>query len=155
MSEDFNNYFGGMPTEPDVKRIVEAWPVETLVPGKEIKCSDIAVMLKLDVEGHRYSTVETAFRRRMSSNHNIEFRKQKGKLRVMSPDERIVYSGERQTSGVRIIRKAGRMAHRTDIREVSESLRPMAEHRVKLAAAIAAANRMKPKELKIPEEWRT
>lgn len=151
MSEISDLYFGGLPTAPDVRTWLDRWPIETLVPGKVLRPAELAAAIGVQPGQNRYRTVESAFRKMLRRDHNIEFRKQHGELTIMGPDDRILYAGGRQESGVRIIKRSGKMIYRTDTSKCSPEMKKIAEHRVRLAATVSAAERTAPKQLKAPD----
>jgi len=66
-----NAFFGGVPTEPDVKLLREAFPAETLLPGVVIAYSDVENVIGIKRTKHRFKTVTTSWRKSVETEHNI------------------------------------------------------------------------------------
>lgn len=86
-------FFGGTPTEPDVKALREAFPA--LKPGDVITYERAAEVIRCNPGSSRFVTVLVAFRKTMARERNIDFRAVRGQgLQVLA-------EGERTSEGVR------------------------------------------------------
>ena len=64
-------YFGGIPTEPDVKKLMEAYPEESLIPGTEIPYSGVDAIIGVEYGNGRWQGVTNAWRKRVESDWSI------------------------------------------------------------------------------------
>jgi hypothetical protein len=144
-------YFDGLPTSPEIGRILERFPVESLKEGAKIPRCEIAEICQCEEGSNRHNTVEGAFRRRMFRDHNIMFARRDGMLTVLDPKGRVGYAGWRQTCGVRMVKRGGKLIHATDLRRLDGETRSVAEKRMMLAAAVSQADRVKAKQLAAPD----
>lgn len=81
-------YFGGVPVEPDVKKLLKVYP--TLNVGDVIRHSEIEEHLGVKYRSSRYRTVTDAWRKRMFCDQNILLGAVSGVgFKVLSPDERL------------------------------------------------------------------
>lgn len=62
-------FFGGLPTDIDVKRLLEAFP--NIEPGGEVGYDDVAKVIGVDVGTNRFRTVTNAWRRRLLRTGNV------------------------------------------------------------------------------------
>ena len=63
-------FLGGVPTKPDVDRIIDAYPVEAMETGKIIPYEEIKNLLG-DVTKSRFRTVTNAWRQQMFRTHGV------------------------------------------------------------------------------------
>lgn len=68
-NRDRQLYFGGVPTEPDVKRILDKWGVPT--EGQTIGYDDIEALIHTPRTAHRFRTVTHAWRSQLLRAHNV------------------------------------------------------------------------------------
>lgn len=117
----------GVPTEPDVKRLIEAFP--KLVEGQTIAYQDIEVILGIDRKQSRYRTVTTAWRRAMLRVHNIEIEAVKSLgFRVMPPNDRLTGSVKRFGRGVRAVGRSVGTMRRVPAERLSEEQQRVYDH---------------------------
>lgn len=64
-------FFGGVPVAPDIRRIVKAYPVESLTPGKVIPYKDIEGIIEVNARHSRFRTVTNSWRRQMEKDHGV------------------------------------------------------------------------------------
>lgn len=92
-------FFGGMPTEIDVKKLREAFP--EINEGDEIAHEQIEKLLNLDRNANRYRTVTEVWRKKLL-NEGTDMGAVAGVgFRCLNPKERITRSVEGFQSGTR------------------------------------------------------
>ncbi|KQP36110.1 hypothetical protein [Pseudorhodoferax sp. Leaf274] len=93
-------YFGGMPTEPDVKKLLAAFP--DIQEGDEIAHEDIERVIGHKREDNRYRAVVAAWRKRLLNDENQDLGAVSGiGFKCLAPDERISRSVDGFQSGTR------------------------------------------------------
>ena len=142
-----NLFFGGVPIQPDVDAIMAKWPVAALTEGTSIPEDEIARLINVPWNSHRYNTVVAAWRKRMFRDHNILMAKGGRTLTILTPDQRIDYAGARQKTGVRAIVRGGVYTETTDRARLSPEAKAVADSRMFLTAMIRGAERTMPKPL--------
>lgn len=109
-----NLFFGGVPTEPDVKKLLEAWPLEQLNRdrGKVITHKEIARVIEEAVRSNRYRTVVTAWRKHLETNADVSLRI----VAERSVGYRVLHEHERTDHGLRDAKTATRGLKRAAVR---------------------------------------
>lgn len=138
----------GIPTAPDVDRLEKEFGIPeegVLIPWEAIEAACGSSRGE-----HRFATVVTAWRRRLSNKHNVILGPVPGKGLVrLNANERIELAVSKRQSGFRFIGKSVRISTMTDkSRLTPENLRA-AEHNERVASAIklAIGTAAKPQEL--------
>lgn len=130
-------FFGGVPTEPDVKKLIDAYGVPQ--PGM-IPYADVAAVIGLDPKSTRWRSVTDAWRFRLRRENNIEVRAIPGMgFKVLTEQERIpdTYVALRQTA--RVAREANRRAVSIDSARLNDVDRTKRDHLCRATAMVATS----------------
>ena len=93
-------FFGGVPTEADVRALNERWPA--LKDGDELSHEEVEAVVKQERGSNRYRSITTAWRRDLLRANNIDLAPIPGVgFRCLLPEERISVSIKGFQSGVR------------------------------------------------------
>jgi hypothetical protein len=93
-------FFGGMPTDIDVRRLEEAFP--KLQEGDDISHEQVEAVIGVDHTKSRYRVVTNAWRKQLLRDSNIELGSVSGVgFRCLKPEERISGSVKGFQQGVR------------------------------------------------------
>jgi hypothetical protein len=104
---------GGAPTGPDIDRIIAKFGTPQV--HAVIKWEEIEEVLGLARTKSRFRTIVYAWRRKLYRELNIVTEAVPGVgVKVLDPHQRIDLSGRRYRTHVRGVRRAGRIAERTD-----------------------------------------
>lgn len=141
-------FFAGLPTEIDVRALVEAFGVPA--DGDVIRYDAVADVIKCPVKSSRWKTVTDAWRRKLWKLHNVVMRAGDGQFAVMPPDARVDHGGDRLRRGFRQFSKAHSVVASTDLSGLSDEMRAQADHvknitTTAIQAARAEARRVKPR----------
>ena len=92
-------FFRGVPTEPDVIRLVNAFgvPSET----DPIRYEEAARVIGSPVRSNRFRTVTTAWRKQVKAAHGVLVMARDGAFRARKPGERISFGKSKTRSSVR------------------------------------------------------
>lgn len=71
MEEKSNVYFGGIPTEPDVNRLMDAFQVQKMAAGDMIPYSKISDVIGQEKESRRWTSVTNAWRKKIEKDYGI------------------------------------------------------------------------------------
>lgn len=142
-------HFGGVPTEPDVKRLLSSIAVER---GEEVSHETVEAILGIDREQSRYRTVTTAWRRRVLREFNTDT------VAVAGVGFRFLLEGERVSESIKdfgkgtrkIGRSLGRIS-RVETEQLSDGERTVVDHGRRLMAATLDAARRAQKEIGVPK----
>lgn len=142
----------GVPTEPDVRKLMEAFP--DLHDGDKVSYKQAARLIGIDNyrTSMRFRTVTTAWRNRMFKQHNLLLVADPNEgWHVAEPYERVQYSGSKFRSGMRFTRRAGNLAARTDVTELDPEQQRARDHIVSVAGSVAAVAATAAKRLRYPD----
>jgi hypothetical protein len=136
----------GVPTEPDVRRLDEAFPA--LEIGDVIQHEAIEAVLGIGRKTFRYKTVVNAWRRRMEAERNIVLGAVIGEgYRVLTDAERVECGGGKLRSAGRATTRAATLVTGADRAKLPPELQAKADHVSAAAASILGALRLQAKAL--------
>lgn len=134
---------GGVPTEIDVRRLLEAFGIPAI--GQLLTYDQISGALGLDRQSWRWHTVTGAWRKRLYREHNLVLSAiAKTGFKVEDSRGRVGVSASKYRGGLRRIAAASIMAARTDRAELTPEESAACDHiqntgaALRLAAATAA-----------------
>lgn len=131
-------FFRGIPTEPDVKRLEEAFGVPKI--GTEIKYKAIADTIREAVGSHRYQSVVVAWRKRLENNHRVVLGTISGLAYVVLDGHGVAnLSGATIKSALRKSGKAVKFAEIALTHELAPEDKRVAEHVRNVGAALRLA----------------
>lgn len=131
-------FLGGVPTEPDVKLLRQAFP--SIQPGDEFSHVDIARVIACDLKSSRYRTVTTAWRKFLLANENLEVAPIPGAgFRCLTADERVTTNIKSFQSGTRKQARSLRRASTIRRHEISSASNTKLDHLNRFGARILEA----------------
>jgi hypothetical protein len=131
-------YFGGVPTDPDVKRIRDQWPDANLQSGQQIECGEVARAFGESTESTRFRTVTGRWRKLVERSVGLVIRK-RGDYFVVLKDGEVVNSNESDIrSAVKKTRRAGIRSTRVNVKNLSEDEQKRHDLHVKLTGKLLA-----------------
>jgi hypothetical protein len=119
-------YFGGLPTEVDVRALWERFGVP--VEGQAIPYADVEAVCKSKHGTHRHQTVTTAWRRRLFREHNVLLVAGQGMYTACDPTRRVEFGATKLRTGARAFRRAHVVVSSTDLGRLSPEQRKQADH---------------------------
>lgn len=142
--KDSELYFGGLPTEPDVKRIREIYPDSALKVGDLIAYEDMAEALDEEKDSFRFKTITNRWRKLVEKDCGKVIGVEKGiGFKVLSDSQKLDLSGLKLRSATRMARRSYIVAGRVDRRNLSEDERKRLEHHSRCSAQVLAASQLK------------
>jgi hypothetical protein len=131
-------FFGGVPTEPDVDRLI----AEIGVPeaGALISYSALQGIIHSERRSARFNTVIGAWRRRLYNAHNLVLRavSRKG-YEVLLDGQRITFSTNAYKHGLRRVRRAADVAAKTNGEKLTPDESRVRDHIVGTSAMLQLA----------------
>lgn len=98
-------FFGGMPTEPDARKIVEV--ILKLEPGAVAPYSDLEAATGIKRGTHRFATVLSAAKRTLLRDHNVRVVAARSEgLKRLKEDQRISVAAQEFGGAAKRIRRA-------------------------------------------------
>lgn len=120
-------FFGGVPTEPDVRRLLSAFA--NIKAGDEIAHADVAKAIGAEPTTARYRSVTSAWRKHLLKVNNLRLSTVIGAgFRVLDGMERIADDIKRYGRGAKQIRKAADDVRSVEIGKLDQSQQRVAEH---------------------------
>ncbi|CUW38817.1 protein of unknown function [Magnetospirillum sp. XM-1] len=118
-------FFGGVPTDPDVRAIREAYPEADLPVGMVIPYHDVAGLLGVSVNSKRFRTVTWRWRRRVEAEtDSLVIGVEKGVgFKVLSASEKLDASVAKLGSAVKAARRSYSLSGRVSVTEISQEER--------------------------------
>jgi hypothetical protein len=150
-----NMFFGGIPTDIEVKKLREAYPDSELKPGLLISYEEVETVAGLDrlAKRSRWMSVTDRWRRNVESEVGV----------IIGPDPdgtaafKVYTEGDKVGLSTKKLKTAGRMARRSyvvaarvDVKQLTEQEKANYEHNIHRSAAVLAAAKLKAK-VALPE----
>jgi hypothetical protein len=120
-------FLGGIPTEPDVRRLLAAFP--GIKADDEIAHADVAKAIAVEVGSARYRSVTASWRKHLLKVNNLRLSTVPGVgFRVIDGMDRIADDIKRYGRGAKQIRKAADDVRSVEIGKLPEAQQRVAEH---------------------------
>ena len=120
-------FIGGVPTEPDVKRLLDAF--KNLKDGDMVSHDDIAKAIGVERTTNRYRNVTNAWRKHLLKVNNLRLAPLAGLgFRVLDGMDRVTHNVKQYGRGARQIRKAADDVRRVDIGKLPQNEQRVTEH---------------------------
>lgn len=130
-------YFGGIPTEPDVKRLEKRFGAPA--PGV-IEHAEIEETIGQQRDSSRYRTVVAAWRRRLLREENIASAADPGVgIRILTEPERVDHAQRHLGLSAKRVVKEHRWAMMIDASKLDDVSRHKRDHVIRVSASMAAA----------------
>lgn len=138
---------GGVPTAPDVRRLVEAFGVPE--EGALIPYTEIEKVLGYERKSCRGNTVLWTWRRQLLREHNVMMGTRPEGLVALTPAERVSVGKTKIGHGLRGVRRGSVLLETTDRARLSPELRNEVDHATRCSAAALLAARAEGKRVKV------
>jgi hypothetical protein len=113
-------FFGGIPTAPDVRNLCEAWPPTHLEDGDRMEYEEVERIIRAARKSERFGTVTTAWRRQVERETGKIIGAVKGEaFVVLNNSEKLDLSGAKIKTAVRHVRRGYQVAGLTDRKQLS------------------------------------
>lgn len=139
-------FFGGVPTKPDVDKLMAKWP--DIAPGLIIPYTEIESTIGESVKSNRYLTVVDRWRKTLYRDRNLVLQPHKGvAFEVLQPNGRIDYAHMQFKSGLKRSNKAAHIVATTDQSQIDPSRQGVAAAIGRVHAAYVLANQNKGRQI--------
>jgi len=135
--------FGGVPTAPDVRALREEYPESEMEPGDIATYEEVAALIDVEIDSHRYETVTGKWRDCVFADTGIVIGRSRGRFYMLSESEKLQHAGGKIRSGVRSVRKGGRVAAVVDAAALTSEERKRLQHTHNRTAALLLAARLR------------
>jgi len=145
-----NLYFGGVPTDIEIKALGEKWPGNELKHGEVLTHEDIAAAIKCEIRSNRYVGVMTRWRKFLMRDHSVVLKAFPDGFRVMNDNEKVGATVGKIDMARRAARRGYKIASTVDVNALSDENKRLYEHGVRCVAAVMLTARVGAKAL-LPE----
>jgi hypothetical protein len=137
-------YFGGVPTDLDVKKIREVYPEHQMRIGQVIPYSQIVAIIGANYGTSRFFSVTNAWRKKVESETSIILSAQEGThFRVLSETEKVDLSASKLVSAAKHARRSFVIANRIDVKQISQEDKQRLDHQVNVSSKIIASSKLR------------
>jgi len=149
--EDASLFFGGLPTDIELKKLRDAYPESQMKPGDFFSYPEIEKLLDLKWKSSRFGTVTGRWRRVVESETNIFIETDPGKgFKVLSEAEKVALSGKQIRKAGKRFRRSFVIGSRTDRKALKEKDLEKLDHNLGITAKVYAVMQIKTR-LALPE----
>lgn len=137
-------YFGGIPTDLDVKKLQEHWPENEMKPGDTYEYEEISGLLDVPVKSNRFRTITNRWRRVVEHAVGIIIGPSDGKcLKVLTESEKLGLSRSKLRTSSKLGRRSMTILARTDRKALSDAERAAYDHQKETSAKVISAAQLR------------
>lgn len=148
-----NNFFGGIPTGPDVNRLLAEYPIEKLTEGTLIDYECVAKIISNPVRSTRWISVTTAWRKRIENDFNVILSCDPNKKAfvVLTNGEKVELSRQKLRESAKKAKRSMIISARVDLPKLTAEERKAYDFNTAKAAAIMASAQLRNGKKALPE----
>lgn len=136
-------FFGGVPTDPDIATLRNAYPVEDLTEGRVILYEDVGKLIMEGPKTHRFRTVTKRWRKMLEQENSIVLGSKAGVgFLVLSPQERVTLASGHLHSSCRQAMRAHRRSGDVPRTRLTAEEAKRADHIMHVSAAVISHGRL-------------
>ena len=145
-------FFGGVPTDIEIRKLREKYTDDMLVEGFEIPYSDVEEIIDSQYRTHRFYTVTCRWRKILEKDIGIILQAISGEFvfRVLKDGEKVTLGTQKVRTGCKMFRRSYNVFAKTDTKKLTEQETGEYNHSVKRITAVLQAAALKPK-AQLPE----
>lgn len=148
-----NVFFGGVPTGPDVNKLVAAFPAEVLTSGYKIPYDEVSKIIGYDQKTSRWRSVTNAWRKKIEKDCNIFIRcdSAEHEFIVLSEGGKVQLSGDKLRSAVTSARRSISILTAVELKKLSDDERKQYDFHTSRAGLIVASGQLRSNKNNLPE----
>ena len=135
-------FFGGIPTDADIRRIRDAYPDDELKDQIATK-EEIAAIIDVKADSHRFRTVTHRWRRVVFAETNKIIGLLQGVFHVLDDKEKVDLACSKQRAALKSVRRSVKVSAVVDRKQLSEEDQRRLENADKFANRIGEVMRLK------------
>lgn len=149
-------YWGGVPTEPDVNRLLDKYPQEGLHIGRQIPYAETESVISIPKQSSRWATVTKAWRKKVETDFNIIIAcmPENQAFVVLSEGEKVLLSRQKLRSSVKFSRRSMEVSARVDLKALTDDERKNHDFNCSKAAAVIASGQLRNGRKSLPDMGR-
>ena len=145
-------YFGGIPTDIDVRALREAFPESGLKVGQLIPYAAVEAIVKTPKDSCRFKTITGRWRRLVERDSEIILGAEKGQgFRVLDNSEKLELSCQKLRSGVKSTRRSFHVAGYVERKALTAEEAKRYDQMTSRAASIMAAAQLRGRGTELPK----
>jgi len=135
---------GGLPTDPDIKELEKAFPVEKLVYGFCVYYNQVSLIIRARYKDSRFWTVTNAWRKRLRKNYGIVLKPNRnGAFEVLDSNSKVDFANNKLSEAKRKAGESLKISKTVIPKELSEVKKKEHENNIFKAGAISSYLAMK------------
>ncbi|MGD9818458.1 MAG: hypothetical protein AB7V04_07130 [Desulfomonilaceae bacterium] len=144
-------FFGGLPTDMDIKRLRERWPDAEMKPGDKILYDAVAGVIGAKYRSSRFTSVTNQWRKVVERESNIILGTEPATaFVVLNESEKLDMSGQKLRMAGRAARRSWVVGSRIDRKQLSCEEARRLDHNVSVTAKIISSTQIRKPQI-IPE----
>ena len=137
-------YFGGVPMEPDVRKLREQYPEGRMKPGQVMSYDEVEAVLKVPKDSGRFYGVTNKWRKIVEEETGIILGVERGEgFKVLAEGEKVDLSGNKLRMAARAARRSYLIASRVDIKKLTDDDKARLDHYIVNSSKTLAAMQIK------------
>lgn len=122
-------FYGGIPTDIDIRKLVDAYPMERMKAGDKYTYSEVGKLIGVSQADHRFRTVTNRWRGMVERETGKRIGAYEGEFfRVMTEPEKVEALQNKRKSIVKQVNKNIRRANLVDRKKLSEEMCRTLDH---------------------------
>jgi len=129
-------YFGGVPTEPDVNKLIEAFKVQDMAPGDTILYSEVSKVIEQEYGTSRWQSDTNAWRKKVervygiiigcdsvkpkSDSKDTEDTEYEKSFHILTEPDKVDFCGKKLRSAVKYARRSYIVAGNVDVKKLND-----------------------------------
>jgi hypothetical protein len=138
------SFFGGIPTEPDIRKLRETFRASEMFPGKTINYDDVSKIINTPANSSRFKTVTNRWRKLVEQEDGLIIGTVPGEgFKVLDEAEKLNLSVSKLKGAGRLSRRSYMVASRIDRKCLDDDELCRLDHVSARSSAILAAAQIK------------
>jgi len=139
-------YFKGIPTEPDLQKLLDKYPHTEMKAGQIIYYDDVETILNTDKKSARFWTITTKWRNTLQSKFGFIVDTVSGEgFKILSEKEKVGFGGRKLKSAGNMAKKAYHVFSVTDVMQLDDPSKSEYNSAVRRTVAILHSQKLKPR----------
>lgn len=145
-------FFGGVPTDVDVKTLRDTYPESQMEAGQVIPYREVERLLNERKDSHRWKGVTNRWRKIVENETGIVVGVERGEgFKVLEEPEKVDLSGSKLRSAARAARRSYEVGNRVNARLLSEEDRHRLDFYTTKSSKVIAASQIKSRKKLLPD----
>lgn len=153
---DNKMFFGGIPTDIEIKKLRRAYPKSSMKVGQTFTYKEVEKLIGAKPRTNRWNAITVRWRKLVEYEHGIIIGTERGlnRFKVLSEGEKVTLSKSKLRSAGRMARRSYIVASRVDTAQLTEQEKLDLDHSIKRSVAIMQVGKLR-QNAELPEMFTT